>query len=183
MPKLKNSLIAGALYISIITILYGFTQTMFKTRSDTFSPGDVEMQEMGSFLAASTISNTSSGSSWFGHPAGTLSGATHTTVSSPIDNISISRFSELDVMGYPTHDPRIDKTKRLWAPKHRDAYEMKFQRKHNITPSIGSSGELDYISMHSRSQPANQPAFNLADTVSTRGSIIVPRLDDPRYHR
>ena len=49
MPKLKNTLIAGVLYISIIAILYGFTLTMYKTESDTFIPGDVEMQEMGSY--------------------------------------------------------------------------------------------------------------------------------------
>ena len=109
MPKLKNALIAGVLYISIIAILYGFTLTMYKTESDTFIPGDVEMQEMGSFLAASTLSNTSSGSSW--HPGGsvaTMAGATHTTATTAGDNIAISQFSELDLMGYPRHDPRID---------------------------------------------------------------------------
>ena len=181
MPKLKNSLIAGVLYISIIAILYGFTLTMFKTRSDTFIPGDVEMQEMGSFLAASTLSNTSSGSSWHvGGSVATMAGATHTTASTAVDNVSKSRFSYLGPDGYPLHDPRIDGS-RLWAPKHRDVWRTKFKR--GQTPSIGSSGELDNISMHSRSQPANQPPFNTADTVSTRGSLFHPRLDDPRYYR
>ena len=184
MPKLKNALIAGVLYISIIAILYGFTLTMFKTESDTFIPGDVEMQEMGSFLAASTLSNTSSGSSW--HQEGsvaTMAGATHTTASTAVDNVSKSRFSYLGPDGYPLHDPRIDGS-RLWAPKHRDVWRTKFKR--GQTPSIGSSGELDNISMHSRPPPSNQPPFEppvTGDTVSTRGSIFVPALDDPRYYR
>ena len=218
MPKLKNTLIAGVLYISIIAILYGFTLTMYKTQSDTFNPGDVEMQEMGSgsgsswhpdhsmgsLLAASTLSNTSSGSSWHtdggsiaamaGTPQrsiGTMSGATHTTATTAGDNIAISQFSELDQFGYPTRDPRIDPSLDTvlphWENKHRSPWITKFMRGH--TPSIGSSGELDNISMHSRPAPSNQPHFKLPGNrltesgVSTSGSIQVPSLTDPRYYR
>ena len=218
MPKLKNTLIAGALYISIIAILYGFTLTMYKTESDPFIPGDVEMQEMGSLLskgsgsswhpdhsmgsllAASTLSNTSSGSSWHtdggsiaamaGTPQrsiGTMSGATHTTATTAGDNIAISQFSRLDQFGYPTRDPRIDPIDtRHWEPKHREPWLTKFKR--GQTPSIGSSGEIDNISMYSRPAPSNQPHFKLpenrlTETESTSGSIFVPSLTDPRYYR
>ena len=193
MPKLKNSLIAGVLYISIIAILYGFTLTMFKTISDPFIPGDVEMQEMGSFLAASTLSNTSSGSSW--HQEGsvaTMAGATHTTASTAVDNIAISQLSgTIDEFGYPRRDPRIDPSLDTnlphWENKHRSPWLTKFKRGH--TPSIGSSGEIDNISMYSRPAPSNQPHFKLPENrltesgVSTSGSIIVPSLTDPRYYR
>ena len=218
MPKLKNTLIAGVLYISIIAILYGFTLTMYKTESDPFIPGDVEMQEMGSLLskgsgstwrpdhsmgsllAASTLSNTSSGSSWHtdggsiaamaGTPQrsiGTMSGATHTTATTAGDNIAISQFSELDQFGYPVHDARIDLDRLSWEPKHRSPWMTKFMRGH--TPSIGSSGEIDNISMYSRPAPSNQPHFKLPGNrltesgVSTSGSIVVPSLTDPRYYR
>ena len=219
---LKNSLIAGVLYISIIAILYGFTLTMFKTESDTFIPGDVEMQEMGSLLskgsgitwrpdhsmgsllAASTLSNTSSGSSWHtdggsiaamaGTPQrsiGTMSGATHTTATTAGDNIALSQMSgTIDKFGYPARDPRIDPIdtrfhwKKHWEPKHRWPWLVKLKR--GQTPSIGSSGELDNISMHSRAPPSNQPPFKppvTGDTLSTRGSMFAPALDDPRYYR
>ena len=191
MPKLKNTLIAGALYISIIAILYGFTLTMYKTESDPFIPGDVEMQDMGSgsgsswhpdhsmgsLLAASTLSNTSSGSSWHtdggsiaamaGTPQrsiGTMSGATHTTATTAGDNIALSQMSgTIDKFGYPTRDPRIDPIdtkfhwKKHWERKHREPWLVKFKR--GQTPSIGSSGELDNISVYSRAPPSNQPPF------------------------
>ena len=112
----------------------------------------------------------------------TMSGATHTTLTTGRDNLSLSKFSELDQFGYPRHDPRIDGSQKFgwYQPKKVFIGLDKHRKGVYVDPSIGSSGEIDRLSLgKSRSTPENQPQWS-EHTGSTE-SIFVPKPDDPRY--
>ena len=113
----------------------------------------------------------------------TMSGATHTTLSTEVDNLSLSKFSEFDRFGYPRHDPRIDGSQKFGWYQPKKVYVG--LDKHGVgvykDPSIGSSGEIDRLSLgHSRSTPRNQPQWS-QHTCSTE-SIVIPKSDDARYY-
>ena len=166
---LKNTLEASVLYICIIALLYrSFLHLHYSTSQQKSATSKKVWIPMVELNHGGSISSSSD----------TMSGATHTTATTLVDNVSISRFSEIDRFGYPTHDPRIDGSQRhLW-------YHPKMEYKETGVfgpPSIGSSGELDRVSLgRSRSTPANQPQWD-QHTGSTE-AIYVPRSDDPRYY-
>ena len=104
--------------------------------------------------------------------------------STEVDNLSLSEFSELDIFGYPRYDPRIDGSRKgsnWYQPKKVYVGLDKHGKGVYKDPSIGSSGELDRLSLGpSRSTPENQPAWSY-HTRST-DSIVIPKLDDARYY-
>ena len=163
---LKNKLKASVIYICIISLLYRNFERIYVEPSESSPEVWIPMVELNHGGSTSSSSDT-------------MSGATHTTATTLVDNLSISRFSEIDRFGYPTHDPRIDGSQRhhWYQPKRvykgHDEYGP---------PSIGSSGELDRISLgRSRSTPANQPQW--AHIPSAEDMYVDrPRSDDPRYY-
>ena len=166
--NLKNVLKSGVLYLCIIALLY---RECCVISIGAFVP---MVSKKVYLLGGRKVFHGGSTSS----SSDTMSGATHTTATTLVDNVSISRFSEIDRFGYPRHDPRIDGSQRhLW-------YHPKMEYKETGVfgpPSIGSSGELDRVSLgRSRSTPANQPQWD-QHTGSTE-AIYVPRSDDPRYY-
>ena len=124
----------------------------------------------------------------------TMSGATHTTETTvvrlprgrlaEVDNRSLSKFSEIDQFGYPRYDPRIDGSRKganWYRPKKVYIGLDKHGKGVYVDPSIGSSGEIDRLSLgKSRSTPENQPEWSYH--TSSTDSIVIPKSDDPRYY-
>ena len=177
--NLKNVLKSGVLYLCVIAVLYkNFVKVMevgshYKKSTQVWIPM-VELKHGGSV-------SSSRGSS-------TVSGATHSTVTtmnisvpeSQVDNISKAELGSLDHFGYPKHDPRIEGSLNWYQPK-KVFVGYKHGKAVYAAPSIGSSGEIDRISLgRSRSMPANQPQWS--DHTRSTESIFVPKADDARYY-
>ena len=191
-------LAAGAVYFTAITLLYGFKRITKRAETEIemirYSPkppkggggvSEISLRQKRCDekvdLGDDDFDTMSSAKTMSG--AKTLSGATHTTLTTGADNLSLSKFSELDQFGYPRHDPRIDGSQKFGWYQPKKVYVG--LDKHGVgvykDPSIGSSGEIDRLSLgHSRSTPRNQPQWS-QHTCSTE-SIVIPKSDDARYY-
>ena len=163
--KLYNVLKSGVLYLCVIAVLYKNFINIWEVEETQIWIPMVELNHGG---------YTSSESS------ATMSGATHTTGTT--DNVSLNRLGQLDSLGYPRHDARIDGSHIHWYDRwYKPKREYKVKEKAFGPPSIGSSGEIDHLSYgRSRSIPANIPQWSY-HTGSTE-SIFVPKADDARYY-
>ena len=158
--KLHNVLKSGVLYLCVIAVLYKFINVWEVEETHIKWIPMVELNHGG---YASTSSESSA----------TMSGATHTTATTSVDNVSLNRLGQLDRFGYPMHDARIEGSLNWYKPRR--GYGR------YGPPSIGSSGEIDRISLgRSRSMPANQPQWS--DHTRSTESIFVPKADDARYY-
>ena len=188
-------LAAGAVYFTAITLLYGFKRITKRAETEIemirYSPkppkggggvSEISLRQKRCDEKACDPEDTI-----------TMSGATHTTETTvvrlsrgrlaEVDNRSLSEFSEIDQFGYPRYDPRIDGSRKganWYRPKKVYIGLDKHGKGVYVDPSIGSSGEIDRLSLgKSRSTPENQPQWS-EHTGSTE-SIFVPKPDDPRY--
>ena len=198
MIKLQNVLTAGAISLSAIALLYGFTATMIKEKPDTVTY--VPMVEIkrcdekcqSEHSAASTwgAGSTPSERLYQRTPMTSaqymryLAEEASRVESSSAGNLSLSKFSEIDQFGYPTYDPRIDGSRKgsnWYQPKKVYVGLDKHGKGVYADPSIGSSGELDRLSLGpSRSTPENQRQWS--QHTSSTESIFIPKSDDPRYY-
>ena len=198
MIRLQNVITAGVISLSVIALLYGFTATMIDLKPDTVTY--VPMVEIkrcdekcqSEHSAASTWGAGSTPSERLYQrtpltPAQYLKHleeeASRAESSSAVDNLSLSKFSELDQFGYPRYDPRIDGSRKgaNWYQPKKVFVGYKHGKAVYAAPSIGSSGELDRLSLGpSRSTPENQRPWS--QHTSSTESIFIPKSDDPRYY-